>query len=356
MVVTYKRQEAYLPLTSKQRKRSSFGYQTHQSFDGRASGLRTIGFLPALFVFLFLLGTELPYRELPALGSFVSIRLPRDGKALESLKIKALRAETGIPLPVDGGLGSRERLWKLESMEYRLQEEDRLSSLAQRYGLALDTLLSFNKITDARQIKGGSKIKIPETDGILYRTVEGDNLSGLLDKFGLSEKDLLAFNPGLLSFEEEQALPEGREVFIPGAALGKEEFRKCMGTLYVFPVRGRIVSSYGLSKDPFTQIEAFNDGIDIQCPEGSLVFAACDGRVSSAGYHRSYGNYVVIKHGQGYKSVYTHLDKITVKADSPVLQGDQIGTVGKSGYAPVPHLHFSLFKGRDSVDPMDYLN
>ncbi len=314
------------------------------------------GFLPACCLFLFLLGTGIPYQELPHPVNFVSIKLPSDEQEWGDMNIKALKAKAAIALPVSSsGRKSRDTLWEINFQEYIFQEQDRLSFLANRYGLALDTLLSFNHISNIKKLKAGCMLRIPETDGILYKTAKRDNLPAILEKFQVDGKKMHQYNPGLRSFREGQRLPEGLEIFIPEAALGKKKLRECMKQVYLFPVRGRIITPYGLCEDPFTQIMTYHDGIDIQCLEGSPVYAARDGRILSAGYTSSYGNYVIIKHGQGYESLYAHLGEITRKGKGRVLQGDIIGIAGKSGYAPVVHLHFSLLKEKEELDPMDYL-
>jgi murein DD-endopeptidase MepM/ murein hydrolase activator NlpD len=72
------------------------------------------------------------------------------------------------------------------------------------------------------------------------------------------------------------------------------------------------------------------------------VYAAGDGRVVEAGYTRANGNYVFIQHGETYKTHYLHLDKRRVKKGERVQQGAVIGTVGSTGAATGPHLHYEF--------------
>ena len=83
-------------------------------------------------------------------------------------------------------------------------------------------------------------------------------------------------------------------------------------------------------------------GTDYAAPRGTPVYAAGDGRVIEAGYTRPNGNYVFIQHGETYKTHYLHLHKRYVKNGQRVTQGEIIGTVGSTGSATGPHLHYEF--------------
>jgi len=85
-----------------------------------------------------------------------------------------------------------------------------------------------------------------------------------------------------------------------------------------------------------------HNGTDYAAPRGTPVFAAGDGRVIEAGYTRANGNYVFIKHGERYVTKYLHLDKRKVKSGQRVVQSQVIGTVGSTGAATGPHLHYEF--------------
>jgi murein DD-endopeptidase MepM/ murein hydrolase activator NlpD len=83
-------------------------------------------------------------------------------------------------------------------------------------------------------------------------------------------------------------------------------------------------------------------GTDYAAPTGTPVYAAGDGRVVEAGYNRSNGNYLFIQHGEGFKTHYLHLNKKRVTRGDRVKQGQVIGTVGSTGAATGPHLHYEF--------------
>jgi len=68
-----------------------------------------------------------------------------------------------------------------------------------------------------------------------------------------------------------------------------------------------------------------------------------------------FGNYIILKHDSGYQSLYAHLSKITVKEGSYISKGSVIGLSGNTGQSTGPHLHFSLFKNGQALDPLKYL-
>jgi murein DD-endopeptidase MepM/ murein hydrolase activator NlpD len=102
-----------------------------------------------------------------------------------------------------------------------------------------------------------------------------------------------------------------------------------------------------------------HEGLDLYAPIGEPVYAAKSGVVSAARYTRGMGNYVVIRHFGGDKSIYGHLSRLEVKKGQWVMRGKLIGAVGKTGNASnrniQPHLHFELRREGEPVDPEKYL-
>jgi len=105
----------------------------------------------------------------------------------------------------------------------------------------------------------------------------------------------------------------------------------------------RISSGFNLRrKHPIHKKIKAHRGVDYAAPTGTPVFAAGDGKVIESGYSSANGNYVFIKHGQTYITKYLHLHKRTVKTGDSVKQRQKIGTVGSTGYATGPHLHYEF--------------
>jgi murein DD-endopeptidase MepM/ murein hydrolase activator NlpD len=98
-------------------------------------------------------------------------------------------------------------------------------------------------------------------------------------------------------------------------------------------------------KHPIYKTVRPHNGTDYAAPRGTPVFAAGDGRVVEAGYTRANGNYVFIQHGERYMTKYLHLNKRKVQSGQRVVQSQVIGTVGSTGAATGPHLHYEFLVG-----------
>jgi murein DD-endopeptidase MepM/ murein hydrolase activator NlpD len=105
----------------------------------------------------------------------------------------------------------------------------------------------------------------------------------------------------------------------------------------------RVSSSFNPNRlHPIYKTKRPHRGTDYAAPTGTPVYAAGDGRVVEAGYSRSNGNYLFIQHGEGFKTHYLHLNKKRVARGDRVEQGQVIGTVGSTGAATGPHLHYEF--------------
>lgn len=126
-------------------------------------------------------------------------------------------------------------------------------------------------------------------------------------------------------------------------------------TELAWPVTGKVTSYFGWRPNPSSEGMSLHQGIDIEAPKGTKIAVALDGVVTSVRESPEYGLVVEVEHGAGISTVYGHLDAALVKKDQKVSKGDAIGTVGDSGNATGPHLHFELRKDGIEVDPMTLL-
>jgi murein DD-endopeptidase MepM/ murein hydrolase activator NlpD len=123
----------------------------------------------------------------------------------------------------------------------------------------------------------------------------------------------------------------------------------------LWPLEGRIGSSFGERQDPINGEGAFHSGIDIEAPSGTPVRAAADGDVTEATMNAGYGREVVIDHGHDVLTVYGHLSAMAVVPGQHVLRGQVIGNVGQTGRATGPHLHYEVRVHKVPVNPHKYL-
>jgi len=123
----------------------------------------------------------------------------------------------------------------------------------------------------------------------------------------------------------------------------------------LWPLEGRVTSSFGERLDPFNGEGAFHSGIDICAPYGTPVRAAGDGDVSGEQLGAGYGRGVMVNHGHDLVTVYGHLSAIAVLPGQHVVRGQVIGYVGESGRATGPHLHYEVRVHSVPVNPHKYL-
>jgi murein DD-endopeptidase MepM/ murein hydrolase activator NlpD len=123
----------------------------------------------------------------------------------------------------------------------------------------------------------------------------------------------------------------------------------------MWPVEGRVGSSFGERQDPINGEGAFHTGLDIDAPYGTPVRAAADGDVTGALMGAGYGRQIVLDHGHDVLTVYGHLSAIAVVPGQHVTRGQIIGYVGQSGRATGPHLHYEVRVHNVPVNPHKYL-
>ncbi|AOI98029.1 M23 family metallopeptidase [Burkholderia sp. LA-2-3-30-S1-D2] len=125
---------------------------------------------------------------------------------------------------------------------------------------------------------------------------------------------------------------------------------------FTMPVKWtRISSFFGERIHPLSQAMAFHTGVDLAAPSGTPVNAAADGVVSFVGTDPGgYGHYVIVDHADGYSTYYAHLSAYArgLKTGETVKQGQRLGSVGMTGAATGPHLHFEVRVANDPVDPL----
>ena len=123
----------------------------------------------------------------------------------------------------------------------------------------------------------------------------------------------------------------------------------------MWPLEGRVGSSFGQREDPINGEGAFHSGLDIEAPYGTPVRAAADGTASDASMGAGYGRQVVLDHGHDVETVYGHLSAVAVVPGQHVTRGQVIGYVGQTGRATGPHLHYEVRVHNVPVNPHKYL-
>lgn len=251
---------------------------------------------------------------------------------------------------------------------YRVQPGDRLSVLAQRYGVSVRTLAEANGLEAPYVIYAGQSLLVPGLNnatpaptvaviGDRYVVQRGDTLSGIAQRADVSMVQLAAANQIAKPYEvyagqklrmpgpEAVAPKPAPKVALAPAAHGAAP--PLSGRGFLWPVNGKVIGGFG----PTAQGQR-RDGIDIAAREGAPVLAAEDGIVAYAGDGiRTLGRLILVRHDEGYITTYAHNAALLAEVGAVVERGQVIARVGSSGDVVRPQLHFEIRKGRKPVNP-----
>lgn len=259
---------------------------------------------------------------------------------------------------------------RLKNHEVVVETGDTLYSISKKHQVILRDLIKTNNLTPPYILKVGTRLTIPTPN---YHEVKpGETLYAISRLYNMKVNDLVEMNdlqpPYSVKVGEKIRIAKINEqpkriVMIkkPGYRLNSageksksESFvEKTLGKLnrFSWPVKGKVVSKFGPKSGGL-----YNDGINIKAAEGDPVKASEDGVVAYVGNElKGYGNLVIVKHASGWITAYAHLRNTVVNRGQNVAKGEKIGTVGVTGNVNSPQLYFGLRKGRDAVNPENYL-
>ncbi len=179
----------------------------------------------------------------------------------------------------------------------------------------------------------------------LINGLNGDNLMAFVDN--MVEDIKSAFANGNFNLKAAiDFIGSGAAEFFKSIGIGGADF----GSL-VAPVSGGITSWFGYRDDVEGVGSSYHQGIDIGAAEGTPIGAAGAGTVTQAGWNGGYGYSVTLDHGNGLETLYGHMSEVLVAVGDVVSQLQTIGLVGSTGNSTGPHLHFSVIKDGEQVDP-----
>ena len=166
-------------------------------------------------------------------------------------------------------------------------------------------------------------------------------------------EDELNAMASVISQLEQQVLEEKRAI---AAANGVNLSYDGGAFCWPAPSYTRISSPFGYRTHPTLGVQLYHNGVDLASPSGSKILCAYDGIVVAADYTSVMGNYIMVDHGDGLYTVYMHASALYVSKGDVVIKGENIAAVGSTGRSTGPHLHFSVRKNGEYVDPMAYIS
>ena len=250
---------------------------------------------------------------------------------------------------------------RTEVITYTVQTNDNMWSIAQSFGLQVETLLWANPSVEQNPdlLSVDQVLNVPPVDGVYYTVKRGDTLAKLAKTY----KTTVAKVTGLASngLREPYTLVAGQKVMLVGGqkpappaaviypltrvASAPKGAPKGSGR-FAWPTRGRLSCPFGRG----------HTGIDSANRIGMPVLAADDGYVVLAGRDTyGYGIQIVIDHGNGFWTRYAHLSKLYVTAGDIVKKNQKIADMGDTGHSTGPHLHFEVIKDKTQRNPLSYL-
>jgi murein DD-endopeptidase MepM/ murein hydrolase activator NlpD len=238
---------------------------------------------------------------------------------------------------------------RTEILTYTVQTGDTLSSIAEEFGISLNTLLWANDLSVRSTIRPGSELTILPVSGVLYTVRSGDTLSRISAQYDVAQSEILDFNGisgSTLSIGEQLILPGGspqasRPVtttasVVSSAPSPSPSTAAPSSARMVWPTDLRVI----------TQYYGWNHtGIDIDCHFTNDNYAADAGVVTYVGWKGGYGYTVEIDHGGGLMTRYGHHASMYVRTGQSVSRGQAIGRCGTTGRSTGTHLHFEVIAG-----------
>lgn len=251
---------------------------------------------------------------------------------------------------------------RAEVVDYTVAEGDTLSSVAEKFGVSLETVLWANDLTAKSTIKPGNTLSIPPVTGVVHKVARGETIYSIAKKYDVEAQNIVNWPYNSYANDETFALAVGQVVVVPDGVMPEaappttpryiarrtpDAGAVTATGQFVWPTQGTV------SQQPVW----YHMALDISNRAAPDVLAADSGTVVLAGWpdNGGYGNRVMIDHGNGFQTLYAHLAGIYVGSGQTVSRGMAIGKMGSTGRSTGTHLHFEIRKDGVLMNPWGYL-
>ena len=319
--------------------------------------LSVLGFCAGVFLTCVLITARRPDSR-HGVGGLETTAEPEYEENLSSLlaEVDAVVDAANAEAEIAANIENPDENLEITYQTYRVKSGDMIGFIADAFDVTQDTIISVNNIKQSRLIQPGQYLKIPSMPGIIYTVKKnGETPVTIAEKYKVNaDKTALANNVSL-----DTEFKAGTSLFVPEAELDWATRQEINGDLFKKPLHARywLSSNYGWRASPFNAGKrTFHGGIDMAVSQGTPIYAALDGTVTAVGYNATYGNYVIITHHSGYKTLYGHMKSTACRKGNFVYTNTVIGYVGSTGMSTGPHLHFTVYKNGKTINPMTVLN
>lgn len=253
---------------------------------------------------------------------------------------------------MNGTAGYLEVILKAEDLVDALTRMDMIQTIVQS---DVDLLKSINEQKNqVEALKAEQEGKRHELTAVI------NNLNSKHDEVMTASRSkevyMSSLKTNLAEVQRQQTAMDEQSKQIEREILAAQRAVEYAGGELAWPVPGqtRITSNFGGRADPITGVATIHGGTDIAAPYGTPIVSANDGVVIYAGWHYSYGNYVIVDHGGGIATLYGHCSKLLVTKGQEVSRGEKIALVGSTGYSTGNHLHYEVRVNGVRKDAMNW--
>ena len=304
------------------------------------------------FIHMFMAG--LAFLSITFSSKVESLIAADENKATDNLMLLTLTSQTADTLISD--------LPKGEISEYRVQEGDTISLIADRFGISVDTIVWENNLKSVNAIKVGQILNILPVTGVKYKVKRGETVNSIAKKHGVDAQNIVDYPFNSFVNDETFGLIAGQDLIIPDGVKPKEVTESLVASRrtvqaipgvvgegnFMWPTSGYISQNYFW----------YHKAIDIANKNSPAIVASQGGTVVTVATNSGgYGNYVVVDHGNGYQTLYAHMKNgsIAVSLGQRVGQGQLLGTMGSTGRSTGIHLHFEVISSGGKINPLTVL-
>jgi murein DD-endopeptidase MepM/ murein hydrolase activator NlpD len=247
-----------------------------------------------------------------------------------------------------------------EVRTYAVQPGDTISTIAEKFGVSVDTIRWENNLESVKAIKVGQKLRILPVSGVLHKVTRGETIYSIAKKYQVDAQAIVNWPYNSFANDETFGLAVGQELTVPDGIKPKEI--PSVPRFYAQAPGGGAITATGQFVWPtggkITQNPSwYHMALDIANKDAPAIVAADSGKVTVSGWVSpvAYGNHVIIDHGNGYVTLYGHMSQVYVSTGQSVSKGMTIGKMGSTGRSTGTHLHFEIRLKGVLQNPFNYL-